>query len=355
MKLIFNLYENTKACVKLNNKLSKSFSSKIGVRQGDNLSSLLFAIFINDFEQSISTQYNGLGALKNLYTNMATNDEILTLLKLYVLLYADDTIIMAESPNELQLALNAVSDYCKTWKLKINIDKTKIIRFTRNKLQTTVQDFWLNGEIVELVDSYIYLGTTVQYNGKFTGAIQKQINQAHRALFAIKSKKEKFNLPIDIVLDLFDKMILPILLYGCEIWGFENLEKIEVFYRKFLKYILKVNMRTTNCMVYGETGRTPLKIIIQTRMVCFWHKVSTGLNTKLSYRLLYLLNKLNAQTNSEQTNSPSLWLKRIEQILTSCDMRNVWLNPKSYKPIQLKKRNYTETCNLRQANLVPNR
>ena len=337
MKLIFNLYQNTKACVKLNNKLSKSFTSNIGVRQGDNLSPLLFAIFINDFEQSISTQYNGLGALKNLYTNMATNDEILTLLKLYVLLYADDTIIMAESPNELQLALNAVSDYCKTWKLKINIDKTKIIRFTRNKLQTTVQDFWLNGEIVELVDSYIYLGTTVQYNGKFTGAIQKQINQAHRALFAIKSKKEKFNLPIDIVLDLFDKMILPILLYGCEIWGFENLEKIEVFYRKFLKYILKVNMRTTNCMVYGETGRTPLKIIIQTRMVCFWHKVSTGLNTKLSYRLLYLLNKLNAQTNSEQTNSPSLWLKRIEQILTSCDMRNVWLNPKSYKPIQLKK------------------
>ena len=109
------------------------------------------------------------------------------------------------------------------------------------------------------------------------------------------------------------------------------------FSKEILEIYTKVNMRTTNCMVYGETGRTPLKIFIQTRMVCFWHKVSTGLNTKLSYRLLYLLNKLNAQTNSEQTNSPSLWLKKIEQILTSCDMRNVWLNPKSYKPIQLKK------------------
>ena len=56
------------------------------------------------------------------------------------------------------------------------------------------------------------------------------------------------------MLDLFDKMILPILLYGCEIWGFENLDNIEVFYRKFLKYILKVNQQTPNCMVYGETG-----------------------------------------------------------------------------------------------------
>ena len=40
---------------------------------------------------------------------------------------------MAESPNELRLALNAVSDYCQTWKLKINIEKTKIIRFSKGK------------------------------------------------------------------------------------------------------------------------------------------------------------------------------------------------------------------------------
>ena len=339
MKLIFNLYENTKACVKLNNQLSKSFTSNIGVRQGDNLSPLLFAIFINDFEQFMSTKYYGLEALDNLYSKVDTNDEILTLLRLYVLLYADDTIIMAESPNEMQLALNAVNDYCQTWKLKINIDKTKIIRFSKQKPQIPVQEFWLNGEKVELVDSYVYLGTTIQANGRFSEAMQKQINQAHRALFVIKSKKETFNLPIDIVLDLFDKMILPILLYGCEIWGFEKLDKIEIFYRKFLRYILRVNSQTTNCMVYGETGRTPLSIIIKTRMVCFWHKTSTGLNTKLAYRMIYLLNKLNEQPNeqpNEQTNAPPSWIKEIEEILNSCNMRDVWLNPKSYKPDQLK-------------------
>ena len=99
MKLIFNLYQNTKACVKLNNELSKSFTCNIGVRQGDNLklnnelsksftcnigvrqgdnlSPLLFAIFVNDFEQFISTQYNGLNEIKTLYTDMATNDEIM--------------------------------------------------------------------------------------------------------------------------------------------------------------------------------------------------------------------------------------------------------------------------------------
>jgi len=61
---------------------------------------------------------------------------------------------------------------------------------------------------------------------------KKQVTQAKRALFSLKSKIEMFDLPFDIVIDLFDKMILPILLYGCEIWGYEDLECIEVFYRK---------------------------------------------------------------------------------------------------------------------------
>ena len=77
------------------------------------------------WDQAFSEKYKGLDTLNNVFTNVATNDEILTLLKLYVLLYADDTIIMAEGPSELQLALNALSEYCQTYKLKINIDKTK--------------------------------------------------------------------------------------------------------------------------------------------------------------------------------------------------------------------------------------
>ena len=121
MKLIFNLYQNTKACIKLNNKLSNSFNCNIGVRQGDNLSPLLFSLFINDFEEYLSVKYNGLSRLNNLYTEVIQDDEFVAFLKLYILLYADDTIIMAETQNDLQVALNAVANYCELWKLKISI------------------------------------------------------------------------------------------------------------------------------------------------------------------------------------------------------------------------------------------
>ena len=232
---------------------------------------------------------------------------------------------MAESPRDLQEALNAVSNYCELWKLKINVDKTKIIRFAKRlsrKNPNNQYDFWLNGEKVEVVEEYVYLGTTVSYNGKYKKAIKKQVTQAKRALFGLKSKKEMYDLPFDIVLDLFDKMILPILLYGCEIWGYEELECIEVFYRKFLKEILRLNKQTTNCMVYGEAGRKPLSIIVKTRMVCYWHKISTGAVNKLSYKITFFLRKLHEQN---QYSSP--WLKNIEQILNTCGMSNVWLNP----------------------------
>ena len=306
MKLIFNMYQDTKACIKLNNKLSNSFVCNIGVRQGDNLSPLLFALFVNDFEMHLSRShsYNGLNSLNNLFSDATLDDDLEIFLKLYILLYADDTIVMAESEIELQEALNEVSDYCDQWKLRINVSKTKIIRFTKRKSPknpANVYNFQIKEENVEVVDDYVYLGTTVTYNGKYKKAIDKQVTQARRALFGLKLKIEKFDLPFDIMLDLFDKMILPILLYGSEIWGYEGIQQIEVFYRKFLKEVLRLNKQTTNCMVYGEAGRKPLSIIVKIRMVCFWHKTMTGVESKLSYKITHLLRKLHKQN---QHSSP---------------------------------------------------
>jgi hypothetical protein len=48
-----------------------------------------------------------------------------------VLLYADDTVILAESAEDLQLALNEFFIYCTQWKLNVNVEKTKIMIFPR--------------------------------------------------------------------------------------------------------------------------------------------------------------------------------------------------------------------------------
>ena len=75
-------------------------------------------------------------------------------------------------------------------------------------------------------------------------------------------KIRQFNLPLECQLDLFDNIVVPILLYECEIWGFESLDILERTYLKFLKYIFNLKSSTPTFMVYGKTGRFPLYVTV---------------------------------------------------------------------------------------------
>ena len=149
-------------------------------------------------------------------------------------MYADDTIILADSAENLQIALNALKSYCDTWKLEINCTKTKILVFSNHKANPNDYNFKLGINNIELVDSYKYLGVILNYNGSFNLAIDNLRSQASRAMYSLISKSRRLNLPIDIQLDSYDKTVLPILLYRCEIWGYSNVPSIETFHLKFL-------------------------------------------------------------------------------------------------------------------------
>ena len=114
LRIIYNLYEKAKSCVKNKGYLSDYFQCNVGVRQGENLSPLLFAIFLNDFEYSISRKYNGLSFLSAETYQYLSDEDVVYFIRVFTLLYADDTIVLAETAEQLQLALNAVYDYCQT-------------------------------------------------------------------------------------------------------------------------------------------------------------------------------------------------------------------------------------------------
>ena len=52
----------------------------------------------------------------------------------------------------------------------------------------------------------------------------------------------QFNLPFECQLDLFDKVVLPVLLYGCEVWVYENIDIIERVHLRYLKHILNLKI-----------------------------------------------------------------------------------------------------------------
>ena len=128
-KIIHNLYANANSCVKSGHLKSTSFSSNVGVRQCENLSPVLFSIFLNDLSEFISHAYGGLNNVNDMAKMLLSNEDVEVYSKLYILLYADDAVIFAESDKELQAALNAMFLYCKSLDLEVNSAKTKVTIF----------------------------------------------------------------------------------------------------------------------------------------------------------------------------------------------------------------------------------
>jgi phage gpG-like protein len=78
-------------------------------------------------------------------------------LKLFMLLYADDTALLAETANDLQTQLDAFYEYCNLWKLKVNADKTKVMVFGNGRLPQNLSFSYDNLNIV-IVKNFNYLG-----------------------------------------------------------------------------------------------------------------------------------------------------------------------------------------------------
>ena len=73
-----------------------------------------------------------------------------------------------------------------------------------------------------------------------------------KALFSVNSLFDSVSLNVSEKIKLFDTMVLLILCYGCEVWGFHAALDVERVHLIFLKQILGVRTQTCNNAVYGE-------------------------------------------------------------------------------------------------------
>ena len=107
-------------------------------------------------------------------------------------------------------------------------------------------------------------------------------------MFALIKKAKCKNIPLDTMLFLFNKTIIPILTYGSEIWGGGDLEIIDKLQLKFLKIIFRLRNSTPSLMILGETGQLPVSVIIKSRFLNYWFNLSSNKNSnKLSF-LMYV-------------------------------------------------------------------
>ena len=157
LSVIKSMYSNIKSCVDFNDQQSGFFTCKNGLRQGENLSPILFSLFLNDVEHYLS---------KNMQVGLNIHDQYFnSYLRIIVLLYADDTVLFAESEEELKTLLNDFCKYCNDWKLTINPEKSKIMIFGERARAN--HNITINDKIIEVVDTFKYLGVLFSETGFF--------------------------------------------------------------------------------------------------------------------------------------------------------------------------------------------
>jgi hypothetical protein len=98
------------------------------------------------------------------------------------LMYADDTVVLVESQEELQQVITKLNTLSNNFGLSLNIKKTKTIMINRENDQNIQVNIMINGESLESVQEYVYLGHTITSDGKCETEIRKRVGMAKSAL-----------------------------------------------------------------------------------------------------------------------------------------------------------------------------
>ena len=190
-----------------------------------------------------------------------------------VLMYADDIVLLSESPIGLQNCINNLLEYCSQWKLSLNLKKTKVVIFNTNLNSLAIcrnNDFYFDNNKIEQVRSYEYLGIIFQENGDFSLAIKNLYSKSLKAYFSLRRhfNNNVFTNPKTQCI-LFNSCISPILQYGSEVWGafitskkpdanifkqnmFKDTNIMEKLHIRFCKQILGIHSKSSNHVCRAE-------------------------------------------------------------------------------------------------------
>ena len=266
---IKSMLSGTRSKIILGDKIETMlFEVSCGVRQGDPMSPTLFSLFINDLITHLKTNCNTL-RVGNLDINS--------------LFYADDMVLIGESENDLQNLLDELNIWCMQWHVKINEDKSKIVHFRKVRTKCTEIDFLLNGQMLEKVNCYKYLGVYFDEHLKFDICIRTLAESAGRALGSIINKfKSLKNVGYNTFTKLYKCGVMPIMQYGSSVWGFKKAPEMDCIQNRAMRYFLGTHKHTPIVGMLGDMGWYKLSLERNISALRLWNRICQMDDTRLT-------------------------------------------------------------------------
>ena len=243
LRLVKNIYWKQQAAIRIDSTVGQYQSIKRGVRQGCVMSPDLFSLYSENIFRNVE-DINGIIIGGRIINNIR---------------YADDTVLIADSEQDLQHLVDAVVAHSEQLGLELNCKKTQIMVVTK-KNDIPRCNIHVNGNILQQVDRYNYLGTVITSDGRCLEDIRTRIAMAKVAFSKIKNILTNKKMSIETRKRVLRCYIEPVLLYGCEAWTLSSqaekqLMAVEMWFLRRMQRI-PWTARKTNDQVLQETNES---------------------------------------------------------------------------------------------------
>ena len=308
LRILKSMYSKLHSCVQSSAHFTEFFPCNVGTRQGCILSPVLFSLFINELIVDIKANcHNGI---------FITQD----ISDIFALLYADDIANCADTVFSLQQQLQRIEIFCNKTGMRVNLGKTKIVVFRNGGFLRSNEKWFYQGQRVETVASYKYMGLLFTPKLIWTKAKEELVAQARRALFTLYNVQNKLGtFSINDAFKLFDTMILPILTYAAEIWGYDYSIQIEKVHDRFCSQFLNLPRYTYSVLSRGEVGRLPLCFNYYTKVIKYWLRLLKMENSRYPRQCYIMLKRLDEAGRVT-------WATKVKNLLSRYGFGYAWQN-----------------------------
>ena len=255
--IIIFWYRDLFCRVKWDGSFSQWFQVLAGVRQGGVLSPSFYCLYIDDLVKELESLNIGCYILE---------------MFMAALLYADDMALLAPSVKGLNLLLQCCSRYCDVWDICLNSSKSKLVYFGK-----TCKDLFrpcLNGQTLEWVSSWTYLGVSVVSGRRFCSTVTDRIKKFYRcanAIFRIEGRSDDLTM-----LQLVQSHCVPLLTYGMEVAYLRRNErsKIRAAYNSLFRKIFGYRWFESVTDLQLSLGCPTWELLIEQMKVSFYERLA---------------------------------------------------------------------------------
>ena len=125
---------------------------------------------------------------------------------------------MAENEEELKSLLMKVKEESEKVGLKLNIQKTKIMA------SGPITSWQIDGETVEIVTDFIFLGSKITVDGDCSHEIKGRLLLGRKVMTNLDSILKSRDITLPKMVRLFKAVVFPVVMYGCESWTIKKAE-----------------------------------------------------------------------------------------------------------------------------------